>query len=178
MDKSIALSQQITTFFVAISTGCLIGLFFDFYRVTGKRILPKLMARHLLDFVWWIAVTGLVFFVLLQLTWGQVRLFIFLGQALGCAAYFYMFSRSVRSGIRQITDITLRFLRLFLRLLLLPLKMIKKILLWPLAIASLLLFKLLHLGKMTVHLLGKIPRLIIKIFKKGLKKFFHRFRRN
>lgn len=183
MDGTASLSQQMISFFVAISTGFLIGLFFDVYRIVGMRIFPRLMARRIFDLFWWAAVTALVFYILLQLTWGQVRLYILLGQALGCAAYFSKFSHTVLPGIRWVTERAVRLLLLFLRLLSWPLKLLKKIVFLPLAFISLLIYKLLHQGKVITFLSGRIVRRLSLGFLKSIKAFFnqkifHRNRRN
>ncbi|MGI6169027.1 MAG: spore cortex biosynthesis protein YabQ [Christensenellales bacterium] len=75
-------------FFFAVYGGAAIGLLYDVFRlirVLGKRN-KKLTA--VLDVVFWLAAVAAVFYILLISNNGRVRLFSFLGFALGCGAYF------------------------------------------------------------------------------------------
>jgi spore cortex biosynthesis protein YabQ len=85
-----------------VASGAGLGAVFDVYRVlAGYFRLPR-WVYALLDLVYWLLATILVFAVLFHSNEGQVRLFVFLGICIGVWFYLRYFSASVMKLIRWI----------------------------------------------------------------------------
>lgn len=89
-----SLQVQFFTLFTMFASGGGLGAAFDVYRVlAGALRLPRWMYA-LLDLVYWLIATVLVFYVLLHSNFGEVRMFVFIGLCLGVWVYFGLFSRA------------------------------------------------------------------------------------
>jgi spore cortex biosynthesis protein YabQ len=75
-----------------LASGVLIGLLFDLYRVLARELHFPRWLIPLLDLLYWLIATVLVFRMLLYGNFGQVRLFIFLGLFAGYTLYFLVLS--------------------------------------------------------------------------------------
>jgi spore cortex biosynthesis protein YabQ len=84
---------QIDTFVITVATGAFLGLLFDFYRVLRALYRPRWLLTSLADLLYWLAATGLVFVALLFGNWGELRLYVFIGLALGAFGYYRLLSR-------------------------------------------------------------------------------------
>ncbi|MDD9272046.1 spore cortex biosynthesis protein YabQ [Paenibacillus sp. GCM10023248] len=86
------LSVQFHTIFMMFVGGVAISAMFDVFRVlSGKLKLPR-WTIPLVDIVYWIVATILVFRLLIYSNEGQVRVFIFLGMGIGICFYFAFLS--------------------------------------------------------------------------------------
>ncbi|NQX70538.1 spore cortex biosynthesis protein YabQ [Paenibacillus alba] len=89
------LHVQFQTIFMMFLSGVAICAIFDVFRVlSGKLKLPR-WTIPLVDIVYWIVATILVFRLLLYSNEGQVRVFIFLGLGIGVCFYFALLSNLV-----------------------------------------------------------------------------------
>ncbi|OPH51236.1 spore cortex biosynthesis protein YabQ [Paenibacillus ferrarius] len=89
------LHVQFQTIFMMFLSGVSICAIFDVFRVlSGKLKLPR-WTIPLVDIVYWIVATILVFRLLLYSNEGQVRVFIFLGLGIGVCFYFAFLSNLV-----------------------------------------------------------------------------------
>lgn len=89
------LHTQFVTMGMMLLGGLSLGGLFDLYRVLASQLKAPRYAYYLLDLVFWLIGTLLVFKLLYASNLGEVRMFIFLGILVGIAAYFLMFSRTV-----------------------------------------------------------------------------------
>lgn len=82
-------------FFITFLGGILIGIIWDIYRIL--RHFTKLGKKGIVigDILFWVLSAIIGFRIILYISWGNLRGFIFLGFFLGGAFYFYAFSRYV-----------------------------------------------------------------------------------
>ncbi|NLZ92881.1 MAG: hypothetical protein GX922_02505 [Firmicutes bacterium] len=88
--------QQFIIFFVAVMLGLIIGIAFevvDVFRMF-KRI--SRFVQLLIDLLFCVGATALVFFTLLLYNWGEVRVHIFLGIGTGALLYYLLLHRILR----------------------------------------------------------------------------------
>ncbi|OCT13255.1 spore cortex biosynthesis protein YabQ [Paenibacillus pectinilyticus] len=86
------LHVQFHTIFMMFLSGVCIGAMFDIFRVlSGKLRLPR-WTIPIVDSIYWIVATILVFKMLVYSNEGQVRIFIFLGMGIGICFYFAFLS--------------------------------------------------------------------------------------
>lgn len=123
---------------LAAMAGCglLLGAAFDTIGVTARRYNVGKAVRALLDLLYWVAATLLVFRVLLKANGGVVRPFIFLGIGIGAVLYLLLlggwYRASVAGLLRAAEWLVARVVRLLEVLLWRPLRWIAR-LAWRLA---------------------------------------------
>jgi spore cortex biosynthesis protein YabQ len=91
----ISLVSQMLAFAVMVATGFMVGCMFDIYRVIRTLTRPRAKGTFIMDLCFWLWVTPAVFFMLLMGNWGELRLYVFLGAAMGLFAYFQLVSAKV-----------------------------------------------------------------------------------
>ncbi|MEK8133011.1 spore cortex biosynthesis protein YabQ [Paenibacillus filicis] len=96
------LNVQFLTLGMMCAGGLSLGGLFDVYRVLAGQLKMPGWVKSVLDLVYWFAGTLLVFAMLYESNWGEVRPFIFLGLGIGIVLYFLLFSRPVIWVIRFI----------------------------------------------------------------------------
>jgi spore cortex biosynthesis protein YabQ len=92
-------------------SGLLLGILYDVYRVAAKKLKVSRWLLAILDLVYWLAATVLVFRLLYLSNQGQVRIFVFLSLMIGICCYFALFSRYVIRLIYLIIRVTKAILR-------------------------------------------------------------------
>ncbi|NHN35069.1 spore cortex biosynthesis protein YabQ [Paenibacillus sp. S3N08] len=83
---------QFATMGMMMLGGLSLGGLFDLYRVLANYFRMPRYAYYFWDVVFWILGTLLIFKLLYDINWGQVRLFIFIGLLVGMVVYFWLFS--------------------------------------------------------------------------------------
>lgn len=78
-----------------ILCGLGMGTVFDIYRAAAGRLHFRRWLFPMLDLVYWIAATLIVFRILIGVNHGEVRLYVFLGIGIGVTGYFGLFSSTV-----------------------------------------------------------------------------------
>ncbi|SDO93508.1 spore cortex biosynthesis protein YabQ [Paenibacillus sp. yr247] len=107
------LNVQFHTIFMMFLSGIAIGTIFDVFRVlSGKLRLPR-WTIPLVDIVYWIVATILVFRLLIYSNEGQVRVFIFLGMGIGICFYFAFLSKWVIRLTLLLIRVTIAIYRFF-----------------------------------------------------------------
>ncbi|WP_217596988.1 spore cortex biosynthesis protein YabQ [Cohnella sp. GbtcB17] len=96
-----------------ILCGLGMGTVFDIYRAAAVRLHFRRWLLPVIDLLYWVAATLIVFRILLGINYGEVRLYVFLGIGIGVCAYFGLFSSHVLRAAGWIFE-TLRKLGLLL----------------------------------------------------------------
>lgn len=161
---------QIKYFLDTLAIGLVIGLFFDLYRAIRLQIRPRIWTNDLLDLIVSLILTSISFLLLLFSNWGEVRFYVFLGFGLGLLVYFKYCSKYLLAFWRAWLAFLGKSFRLFITISLLPLRLLKTIVGFPLGLISLLLFKLWTFSK---PILAK-PARQLKAGLKRLVRVFHR----
>lgn len=129
-------ADQITAFLLLVVLGNLVGVMFDSYRFSRRILRLKRWGTNLGDAVFWLAVTVFTYVFLLKSTWGEVRLYVFCGIALGLCIYLKLFSKYMRAFL-ELVHLTVKMLwRAVVRVILPPLKLVCKILLLPFSVTA------------------------------------------
>lgn len=91
---------QFVTLGMMYAGGLALGGLYDVYRVLSGQLKVRAWLRAVLDLLYWLIGTLLVFALLYESNWGEVRPFIFLGLGIGITFYFLVFSRTMIRVIR------------------------------------------------------------------------------
>ena len=94
--------DQLFAFLVTIGIGFLAGILFDIYRVFRGLWGPRKLGTFIGDFLFWFIMTGVVFTLLLIGNWGEIRIYVFIGMALGAYFYVRLLSKKWKELIRKI----------------------------------------------------------------------------
>lgn len=84
---------QVLVFAEVMLTGVLLGFWFDLYRFINRR--GKTPIPSLLDLLFWAVVTSVVFVVLININYLELRLYVFCSLALGMYLYLKLLSRHI-----------------------------------------------------------------------------------
>lgn len=87
------LAEQINIFFMLVGTGMLAGFCFDLYRSVRDAFRLRKTGTYLGDIFFWLLITCLAFCLLLKYNSGEVRVYVFVGLALGSLLYMQLLSR-------------------------------------------------------------------------------------
>jgi spore cortex biosynthesis protein YabQ len=88
--------DQVIVFSLVVIWGALGGLIFDFYRMIRRIWRPGRWGTSLGDIGFWLLLTGFTAAFLLLITWGEVRVYVFLAMSIGVGIYFLL-KRLVKS---------------------------------------------------------------------------------
>jgi len=108
----VTLQIQFVTMGMMLLGGLSLGGLFDLYRVLAGQLRAPRYAYYLLDIMFWVLGTALIFSLLYMSNLGQVRMFIFIGLLVGVGVYFLLFSKSVIAFILW----AIRVVRLIIRI--------------------------------------------------------------
>ena len=116
-------SNQAYLFLVFIINGIVIGLLFDFFRISRKVFNTNDMITYIEDILFWILAGANVLYSIFIFNNGEMRLFMFLAILLGAFAYMVLIS----SYIIKINVKIINILKKVLEILSLPLKAIYRL---------------------------------------------------
>jgi spore cortex biosynthesis protein YabQ len=116
---------QIYYFLSTIFGGLLLGVLFDFYRITFNINKPNKLLSAISDLLFWILCTLCIFTFFLYTNDGNVRYYTFIGLFIGSVIYMKLISKSLIIVLRGITLIIMKILRVLLNLFKYPIKCIK-----------------------------------------------------
>lgn len=136
-------------------SGVCMGVAFDSYRVVSNRLQIGRIWIPILDLLYWLAATLLIFRVLLTKNDGEVRIYVFLGLLIGIGFYFWLFSSTVISFVVWLIETINSVFRFLIRCF--QLLVIKPLLLLYKLVRVLLGFSV-ALALFTVKLIGQLLR--------------------
>jgi spore cortex biosynthesis protein YabQ len=158
----VSLQVQFLTLAAMAGSGAFLGVLYDVYSVLSGRLRPPRWLVPLMDFAYWIAATGLVFWALLASNNGQVRVYVFAALIFGVWLYFRMASawtiRIVNLCIRIVQRLYAAVLTLIDWLIIKPAVLLYRLVVFILgflAAASVFLFRFMVKCTYPFQLLGK-----------------------
>ncbi|MDP2856822.1 MAG: spore cortex biosynthesis protein YabQ [Bacillota bacterium] len=103
---------QLYQFSVMLLAGMALGAFFDVYRTFRLKARPGAGATVVLDALFWVIATLLLLGAVFYASWGEVRVYVFVGAATGAWLYFKLASSLVLRLLRWVWRVIGRLLRL------------------------------------------------------------------
>lgn len=89
---------QIVIFTLEVVWGVVGGFLFDCYSQIRKTGRSGHWSTSLGDFLFWVLLTALTALYLMWISWGEVRIYVFLAMGLGFVIYVELFRRPVHKG--------------------------------------------------------------------------------
>lgn len=122
----INLMRDFISFCYAILIGLIIGLVYDLYRAFRYFSKPKRILSHIEDLLFWIIVGFTFFLVLVKLTDGVIRGFIFIGFFSGGIIYFLLLSKYMFSLIINTFKLILEMISEIIKIITCPFRKVFK----------------------------------------------------
>lgn len=169
------MSSQVTLFLLTVVLGIFIGFIFDIFRVIRKIIKHKDFFIFIEDTIYWLIVSFLMFYFMLNKNNGEIRFFSFIGVCIGMVLYFYTISNWVINISITVISTIKKILAVILKIVISPIKIIFNILKIPLNVLKSTVVKILNNVKNILHKfklyvkikLCKILKKLKVIFKKA-----------
>lgn len=95
----ISTSQEAYILLATIYGGILIGFIYDLYKIFRRAFHPKKIATVIQDFLFWIIISLVAFYVLIISNEGALRFYNFLGFIIGAATYSFFLSEIVTNAV-------------------------------------------------------------------------------
>lgn len=169
----VPLMDQFYYFALTILIGMVSGFCYDLYKVTRGTLRLRRVGTALGDILFWVVLTGVVFILLLIGNWGEVRLYVFLGLALGAILYLNFFSRCTTSLIQlffrtlyKLWGLLLAFLSLVWKIFCVPFRILYLAVVIPLGLGAQLAKKI---GRGVRFITGKVIGGPYRWIKRGIR---------
>ncbi|SFF31653.1 spore cortex biosynthesis protein YabQ [Paenibacillus catalpae] len=110
-----SLNLQFFTMGMMLLSGIGLGVIFDGYRVVSNELRFPRWSLPVLDMVYWLAASLLVFRVLYASNYGEVRAYVFLGLLIGVLSYYWLLSKPVIGIVKWLIDAVRALIQFTLR---------------------------------------------------------------
>lgn len=120
-------TNQAYLFFIFILNGIVIGILFDFFRILRRSFRTSDFITYIEDIIFWILTGIVILYSIFIFNNGEIRLFMFLGIAIGIIAYMLLFSKYIIKINVAIINFLKRIIGSLFKILITPLKYIYKI---------------------------------------------------
>lgn len=152
-------TNQAYLFLIFIANGIVIGILFDFFRISRRVVKTGDLMTYIEDLIFWILTGSIVLYSIFVFNNGEIRLFMFLAIIIGIISYMLLFSSYVIKINVKIINIFKKILLKIFAILAFPLKFIKKTFLKPIS------FIIINIRKVFTNLFKNI----IKVSKNNKK---------
>lgn len=88
-------TNQAYLFLIFVANGVIIGILFDFFRILRKTFKTSDLTTYIEDLLFWILTGIIILYSIFIFNNGEIRLFMFLGMAVGILLYMLLFSSYV-----------------------------------------------------------------------------------
>lgn len=147
----LSMSNQALVFLTTVIIGVFIGFVYDLFRVLRKVIHHSNLMTYLEDLVYWIFVSLIMFYVMLNKNYGEIRVFSILGAFLGMILYFLTLGRLFMAASLTIIDFIKKVFAVLFEIIMTPFKLIYKLLEYPLKFCKKKIMKYYANIKMLLH---------------------------
>lgn len=107
------LTLQVKTMLAMIIAGFYVGISLDTFRYFTPLWYNKVVWRYLLEIIFWVMQTTIVFFVLYKVNAGEIRFIIFLAFLLGLSIYKALFATVYNKSLEWFIGVIKRIFRFF-----------------------------------------------------------------
>ncbi len=123
----LSMQSQFFLFLYSIAVGGIIGFIYDIFRIIRKTFPHNNIFVNIEDILYWLIVTFIAFYFLLNYNNGEIRFFNIIGLFLGMSLYFLTFSKLILKVSITIIHIIERILKIIIKIISVPLAIILKI---------------------------------------------------
>ena len=128
---------QLQLFFIFLINGLLIGLLFDFFRISRKAVKTADFITYVEDALFWILTGFIILYSIFTYNNGEIRLFMFLAVILGVLIYLMFISKMILNISLSIINVIKKIFSIVFNIIKIPfqffMKLIKKLFLNPIS---------------------------------------------
>jgi len=128
----LSMSEQARLFLMTVVIGFFLGFLYDVFRIIRKTFAHPDWLTQLEDILYWLSVTGLMFYFMLNKNYGEIRLFSIMGSFLGMGVYFMTISRIIMKVSLAVITFIKKVLSTMFVLISFPFRMLWRIISIPL----------------------------------------------
>lgn len=151
-------TNQAYLFLIFIANGIVIGILFDFFRISRRVVKTGDLMTYIEDLIFWILTGSIILYCIFVFNNGEIRLFMLLAIIIGVISYMLLLSSYVIKVNVRIINILKNILLKIFAILALPLKFIfkfiKKIFLKPIS------FIIINIRKISTNLFKNIIKVL------------------
>lgn len=125
------IEAQFISLIMSVFAGLMIGLLFDLYRTVNYYTRPSKAFLYFMDLLFWIITFSIVFIILLNADFAQLRVYTFGGMGIGIFTYFKLFSQYMLKFYRFAAYAVGKIIRLSFILITFPFKLLYSLLWSP-----------------------------------------------
>ncbi len=111
----VSVDVQLYQFSIMLLAGMALGVVFDTYRTFRLKARPGAVVTVVMDALFWVIATLLLLGAVFYASWGEVRVYVFIGVATGAWLYFRLASPVVLRFLRWLWRVTGRVTRFVVR---------------------------------------------------------------
>jgi len=115
---------QAWLFLSTVLLGAIVGLFYDFFRIARRVATHPSWVVQLEDILFWVIVTGGMFYFMLHRNFGEIRPFSVVGLVCGAVLYFSTISRMVLTVFVTVIHFLKRVIVSAIRIITLPFRLL------------------------------------------------------
>ena len=104
---------QLQLFFIFLINGLLIGLLFDFFRISRKAVKTADFITYVEDALFWILTGFIILYSIFTYNNGEIRLFMFLAVILGVLIYLMFISKMILNISLSIINIVKKIFKCY-----------------------------------------------------------------
>lgn len=127
---------QASLFVLTVGVGFFIGFVYDVFRIIRKTFKHGNWLTQLEDIIYWLLVSFVMFYFMLNKNYGEIRLFSILGAMIGMLLYFLTISAWIIKISVAVISFIKRVLTTTLKLILFPFKIILRLLTVPMGLLN------------------------------------------
>ena len=120
------LQSQLYVFLLSLVGGVVIGLIYDFYRLSRYYSRPKRIKTFIQDLIFWLVLSIIIILFVNRVNEGEIRGFIFLGFTIGILLYSRLLSKKVIRFISYTIDLFIYRVKKIVRFILSPFRSISE----------------------------------------------------
>lgn len=166
------MSSQATLFLLTVVLGMFTGFIYDIFRILRKSIKHKSFIIQIEDVVYWIIVSFIMFYFMLNKNNGEIRFFTIIGLFLGMVIYFYTASIFVMKVSIAIINIVKKVIITIFNIVKIPINIAIKIIKVPLVILINIIKKFITPIKKVLQKLKPYVKIKIRKILRDLKVMF------
>jgi len=121
------MSSQAILFLLTVVLGALIGFIYDIFRIFRKTVKHKDFFIFIEDTVYWLIVSFVMFYFMLNQNDGEIRFYAIVGAFLGMILYFYTVSIFVMKISMAVIKVIKKIFNIIFKVISFPIKIIIKI---------------------------------------------------
>lgn len=151
----LSMSNQAAVFLMTVLVGFVIGFVYDLFRVVRKVVKHPGFLIQIEDMIYWILVSIIMFYVMLNKNYGEIRAFSVLGAFLGMLLYFLTVSRLFINVSMLLVKFLAKVIAAVIEIVLTPFKLLYKLLYAPFMFCKKTAAKKMASVKKVLHKSGK-----------------------